>query len=310
MKRTPLDINSLVVQVIERTEARWRDGPLRPGGAIQMQTKLAPALPAVYADESELREALISLVTDVANAMSRGGALTIRTHQSPSALSHDSIQVEIRHSGVGMDETPGGRGLAPGSAGEGDAQRSLRQLHSVMRRQGGSLEIDSTPGSGTTVLLSLPSAETPVVPTTDWAALDDSNAVPGLSVLLIDDDPLLVRSVGEALTDAGHRVRTANGGREGIDAFSAALADGATFNVVITDLGMPQVDGRQVAMAIKHLSPQTPVVMLTGWGHRMAEDGDCPPGVDHLMSKPPRIAVLQQVLAKCLSPTGSSPAVD
>jgi CheY-like chemotaxis protein len=67
------------------------------------------------------------------------------------------------------------------------------------------------------------------------------------------------------------------------------------FDLVITDLGMPDVDGRSVAAAIKAASPDTPVVMLTGWGRRMQEEGECPPHVDHLLSKPPRLEALRNV---------------
>ena len=113
------------------------------------------------------------------------------------------------------------------------------------------------------------------------------------------NNSLLLRSVGEALTDAGHHVQAESGGLKGIDAFAAALGTPASFDVVITDLGMPHVDGRQVASAVKAASPATPVVMLTGWGRRMLEDRERPPGVDHLMSKPPRLAALEQVLVLC-----------
>lgn len=310
MRRVPFDINLLVQQVIKLTEARWRDGPLQSGPAIRVQTELADTLPAVYGAESELREVLISLVFNAVDAMPTGGVMTFRTCQAPTASDHDSIQVEVVDSGVGMDEPTRGRCLAALSSSEDNhpVGRVFDKVHAVLRRHGASLDIDSAPGHGTTVRLLLPSADTSDLPATDWAALDDdSNTVHGMYVLLIDDDPLLVRSVGDALTDAGHRVCTAGGGREGIEAFTAACHAHDTFDVVITDLGMPHVDGRQVAQAVKAISPKTPVVMLTGWGQRMAADGDCPPGVDHLMSKPPRIAMLQQVLARCQAAmTGAS----
>lgn len=302
MRRMPFDINLLVQQVIELTQARWRDGPLQSGSAIRVQTELADTLPAVYGVESELREVLISLVFNAVDAMPTGGVMRFRTCQAPTASNHDSIQVEVGDSGVGMDEPTRGRCLAalPSSEEDHPVGRLFDKVHAVIRRHGASLGIDSAPGHGTTVRLLLPSADTSDLPTTDWAALDDdSNTVHGMSVLLIDDDPLLLRSVGDALTDAGHRVCTAGGGREGIDMFAAACKQHKAFDVVITDLGMPNIDGRQVAQAVKALSPTTPVVMLTGWGQRVAADGDCPPGVDHLMSKPPRIATLQQVLARC-----------
>ncbi|MCU7376256.1 response regulator [Paucibacter sp. O1-1] len=137
------------------------------------------------------------------------------------------------------------------------------------------------------------SASGPESPALASVALDGS----ALRVLVIDDDALLLRSVVEILEQEGHAVTAAAGGRRGIDAFDAAISDGACFDAVITDLGMPEVDGRRVAQAIKRSSPGTPVVMLTGWGRRMEEDGERPDGVDHLVSKPPRLVELRSVLA-------------
>ncbi|MEO6319176.1 MAG: response regulator, partial [Polaromonas sp.] len=104
--------------------------------------------------------------------------------------------------------------------------------------------------------------------------------------------------------EQGHRVAAAPGGQQGIDTFASALHEGRPFDAVITDLGMPHVDGRQVTQAIKAASPATLVLMLTGWGRRMNEDGELPPHVDQLISKPPRIAELQHALT-LLDKTGS-----
>src|SRR5690606_35745224 len=120
-----------------------------------------------------------------------------------------------------------------------------------------------------------------------------------LKLLLIDGDPALLRSLSDVLGSEGHRVATAAGGQEGLDAFHAALAGGAGFEAVITDLGMPGVDGRQVARGVKQASQATPVIMLTGWGRRMAEDGEMPEGVDYLLGKPPAMHQLRAVLARC-----------
>ncbi len=98
----------------------------------------------------------------------------------------------------------------------------------------------------------------------------------------------------------GHIIVTANGGQDGITMFREAHDDNKPFAVVITDLGMPYVDGRQVASAIKKISPATPVIMLTGWGQRLVAEGDIPPHVDRVLNKPPRLRELREALAQCL----------
>jgi CheY-like chemotaxis protein len=92
---------------------------------------------------------------------------------------------------------------------------------------------------------------------------------------------------------------TANDGRGGIDAFRAALARKEPFAAVITDLGMPYVDGRKVASEIKSASPDTPVILLTGWGQRLNAEGDLPPHVDRVLAKPPKLRELRETLAQC-----------
>jgi len=120
-----------------------------------------------------------------------------------------------------------------------------------------------------------------------------------MRMLIIDDDPVLLRSLRDTLEADGHSVESASGGQAGIAAFSAAFTAGSAYDVVITDLGMPHVDGRHVAAAIKRQSPAAPVILLTGWGQRMAEDGELPEGIDMVLSKPPRLADLRAALQRC-----------
>ena len=80
---------------------------------------------------------------------------------------------------------------------------------------------------------------------------------------------------------------------------------GESFAAVITDLGMPYVDGRRVAAAIKAAAPTTPVILLTGWGQHLEAEGDVPLHVDRVLSKPPKLRELREALAHCCQPAGS-----
>jgi CheY-like chemotaxis protein len=124
-----------------------------------------------------------------------------------------------------------------------------------------------------------------------------------LRILVVDDDPLLIKSLRDTLETDGHQVVAANGGQAGIEAFRAAHVSPKAFEIVITDLGMPYVDGRKVASAIKGMSPSTPIILLTGWGQRLVAEGDIPPHVDKVLNKPPKLRELREALAACLSPT-------
>jgi CheY-like chemotaxis protein len=118
---------------------------------------------------------------------------------------------------------------------------------------------------------------------------------------VVDYDPILLRSLRDILENDGHVVVATNDGREGVDAFQAALVRGESFAVVITDLGMPHMDGRKVAAAVKLASPATPVLLLTGWGERIVAENDIPTGVDRVLSKPPKVGDLRKALAECVS---------
>ena len=122
-------------------------------------------------------------------------------------------------------------------------------------------------------------------------------SVPPLRILFVDDEPLLRELVKEILEYDGHTVEIADGGQAGLDSFRAAKARGQLFDVVVTDLGMPHLDGRQLAHILKAESPSTPIIMMTGWG-TLIKGEDLPALVDEMLNKPPNISELQQALRK------------
>jgi CheY-like chemotaxis protein len=122
--------------------------------------------------------------------------------------------------------------------------------------------------------------------------------VRSLRVLLIDDDPTLIESLRSALADEGHKVTTSNGGQAGIDSFRAARASKMPFDIVITDLAMPDVDGQEVVARLRAIEPATPIILLTGWRHQLSEGVERQLKVDRLLGKPPRIRELRAALAE------------
>jgi CheY-like chemotaxis protein len=172
-------------------------------------------------------------------------------------------------------------------------------VYGAVQRHSADLQIDSAPGKGTTVRLIF---AVPVRLVTDIAVPEAALVVASrLRILVVDDDPLIIRALCETLERDGHEVITANGGAEGIDAFSAAQKRGKPFSIVITDLGMPRVDGRKVARFVKSASDSTPVILLTGWGHRLMAEEAIPQHVDRVLSKPPKLRDLREALALCMS---------
>ena len=170
----------------------------------------------------------------------------------------------------------------------------------MARRHAAELEIDSAVGSGTTMRLRFPMRASE--PESVVRLPSESAARRRLRLLIIDDDPVIIDALREILEGDGHVVVAADGGRKGIDAFAAAQSSAEPFAAVITDLGMPYVDGRQVAAEVKALSAATPVLLLTGWGQRLLDDKDIPPCVDRVLKKPPRLRELRGALAELTLP--------
>jgi PAS domain S-box-containing protein len=297
----PIELNPLIRQIIDLTRARWSDMPQQRGTVIEMRVELAPDLPAVMGVESEVREALVNLVFNAVDAMSDGGTVTVRTQRIDAPLRQ--ARITVTDTGVGMDEATRRRCLEPffTTKGERGTGLGLPMVYGVAQRHGADLDIESRVGHGTTVGLHFPAAEDVAAGTAPAERVLPARPE-RLRILVVDDDPLLLRSLQHTLETDGHAVITANGGQAGIDAFHAAQERGDALSLVITDLGMPHVDGRRLAAAVKAASPSTPVILLTGWGHRLAAEGDIPDHVDELLSKPPKLADLRAALARHAQP--------
>ncbi|MEP7102188.1 MAG: ATP-binding protein, partial [Burkholderiales bacterium] len=311
MLLTPVHLNLLVQQVIDLTRARWSDMPQQRGTVVDVELDLAPDLPALLGVESEVREALINLVFNAVDAMPDGGVLTLRTRCAGS--SGDDAEaparravVEVTDTGVGMDDDTRRRCLEPffTTKGERGTGLGLAMVYGVAQRHGADVGITSSVGHGTTMRLSFPVPE-------DQPAVLEAPAPQAptsrLRILIIDDDPLLLKSLCDTLELDGHVVVTANGGQAGIDAFRA---EPQTFDAVITDLGMPGVDGRKVAAAVKSGAGAPPVILLTGWGQRLVADGDVPAHIDRVLSKPPKLREVRAALAQLTLPPRQGAATD
>jgi signal transduction histidine kinase/ActR/RegA family two-component response regulator len=294
-----LNLNDLARQVIDMTRPRWRDIPQGRGVMIEMRSDFDANLAMLVGIESEVREGLTNLVLNAVDAIPDGGTITVRTRVGSRGPCDTPTHVllEVGDTGVGMDEETRKRCMEPffSTKGKRGTGLGLAMVYGVMERHGGQIEIDSEPGKGTVIKLIFPIRR-----------LDGADPVTGepekesvpLNILCIDDEPLLRELLREILEREGHTVSLADGGQSGVDEFRAAAGSTRPFDVVLTDLGMPYFDGRQVVKTIKEESPGTPIIMLTGWGSFMKEDGDMPEQVSGILTKPPRSNELREMLQR------------
>ncbi len=296
MALQPVNLNHLAQHVIDLTRARWSDMQQQQGGVIEVKAILDPDLPAIMGAESEIREALTNLIFNAVDAMASGGTLTVATGTVALAQGPPRhVYIEVRDTGAGMDAETRRRIFEPffTTKGERGTGLGMAMVYGVVQRHSAEIEIDSAPGAGTVARLIF-LARTPMA--ADAAAKKAAPSAKPLRILIADDDPFVLDSMQAVLELDGHTVAIAGGGQEAVDAVRGAKS---RFDVVISDLGMPHVDGNQVARAVKSASPATRVVLLTGWGRRMTADGAMPQNVDFLLSKPPDLNELRAVLARC-----------
>jgi signal transduction histidine kinase/CheY-like chemotaxis protein len=294
----PVGLPAVIAEAVEMTAPRWRDEAQRRGIVVTVAQDLEP-LPPVEGNGFELRDAILRLILNAVTAMPQGGSLTIRAASEESGW----VVVEVRDTGVGMAEevrrrvVERARSLRLGR----DSGHGLEHVADIVERHGGSLVIESEPGRGTTARMRLHASRFQIIPPserTGGRALPPEQAA---RVLLVDDDPRLVAVLSDMLRSEGHAVTTATNGEEALGLFDPAL-----HTVVITDLGMPRMNGWEVAERVKTRSPTTAVFILTGWGESVSAH-ESSQFVDRVIAKPVSAASLLEQLAD-LKRSGASSA--
>jgi len=281
----PISLNQIARHAISLTQPRWKDQALAAGITVRIATDLQ-TVPLVVANESEIREALLNLIFNAVDAMPQGGTITIRTRSRDG-----SAELEVSDTGTGMTEEVRGRCLEPffSTKGEHGTGLGLAMVYGIIQRHHGRIAIDSEPGRGTTVTLRLPVEAEPEAQDKGQEAVAPSRR---FRILVVDDEPLMCEVLTEYLTRDGHTVETAANGREGLEKFHRGW-----FDVVITDRGMPEMSGDQMAASIKRTAPTKPVILLTGFGDLILAAGEKPAGIDSVISKPVTAAALRKALA-------------
>jgi len=245
----PVDLNDVVQRAVEQTRPKWRDDPAAKGVRIELITHFGPHSRLIGA-ESELLDAVVHLISNAVEAMPRGGTLTIRT-----GLDSGRGVISVADTGVGMADSVRRRAFEPffSTKGEAGLGLGLSMVYGVMARHGGEASLESEEGRGTTVRLRVPtSGEGAPVHVT----IPDADRT---QVLLVDDDETLRTAVGDMLRGAGYAVALGASGLEGI---AKVREREVPFDLVVTDLGMPDVPGWEVveheetSVSFRELTPR------------------------------------------------------
>lgn len=286
-----VDLAAIVHDVVETTAVRWRDQAQREGRAIE--TEVSVASPSwVPGSASELREALTNLVLNSVDALPDGGHIRIDVGGEESR-----VVLLIEDDGTGMPVEVAQRAFDPFFTtkpfGSGTGL-GLALTRGIVQRHHGTIDVRSSPGAGTTFEIRLPRAE-PAAASSETPA---SRTIEPLRILVVEDEPILCEQLRAILSIDGHDVRICLGGQAGLQALK-----NDDYDLVITDLGMPEVDGWQIARAAKARGPTMRVALVTGWAGEVADRTDLSErGVDCVISKPYRIQTIRDAVADVTRP--------
>jgi len=288
----PVDLNQLAQEVLDLTRPRWHNEALLRQIRIDTALDLG-AIQPVAGELAPLREVLMNLVLNAIDAMPGGGRLGVRTWADGQG-----VHCDVSDSGAGMPEEVRQRALDPFFTTKGPKSTGLglSVTYGIIQRHNGKLEIDSAPGRGTTVHVTLPAAGgAAVVPA---SSTPEPASPTHLRVLLVDDEPEVRSALADMLATSGHTTFQAAGGREAL----AWLEAGQPVDLVLTDLGMPGMTGADVARAVRGRWPHLRLGLMTGWDETEGLVGETSGLVDFVIAKPFKLQALLDAYARSPRP--------
>jgi len=287
----PVDLAEIAKEAVNLTAHHWHNQAEARGIHFEIDSQIN-SVPAVLGCEPDLRQGLTNMILNSIDAMPNGGRITIKC-----SVNGSWVAIEVSDSGTGMDDETRRQCMEPfyttkGKAGTG---LGLSIVFGIVQRHRGRMDIKSVPDEGTQITINLPVC---LQTSQDPTPSTESGNGRAMSILLIDDEDLLLEVVSEHLMNMGHRVSCHLNP-------SAALecAYKEDFDLVITDRAMPGMTGDRVAKSVKEYRPDLPVVMLTGFGDIMLQTGEQPENIDLVLSKPVSVQTIRKTLAQ-FAPAG------
>ena len=240
------------------------------GHGVELRTDFEGLLPAALADANQLELALLNVALNARDAMPNGGTLTISAGRysvddTDAALrAGDYVRIRIADNGIGMDEMTLAKATEPFFTTKGPGKGTglgLSMVDGLAAQSGGLLRIHSQLNVGTTIELCLPMAKTPTQTADGGPAPIPAPYIGPCTVLIVDDDLLVMTGMSAMIEDLGHTPLEAQSGAEAI----AKLALGVNIDVVITDHAMPAMTGLELARYLQENYPTLPVILATGY---------------------------------------------
>jgi PAS domain S-box-containing protein len=244
----------------------------------QLRVELTPEALVVRVDPQQIDQVLLNLALNARDAMPEGGTITVRTSWSDAEPGHPPSAVQpgdssathyaclmVQDTGHGMDAATLRQAFEPFFTTKGVGQGTglgLSVVDGIVSQSGGFVRVTSTPGQGATFSLYFPLAAAPSAPAEVKRRTPPPSA-DGRSVLVVEDEPTVRTMAARTLEDAGYRVYQATHGREALDLIEKTNGQ---VDLVVTDLGMPEMDGHELARRLRATRPRMPVLYMSGYG--------------------------------------------
>jgi CheY-like chemotaxis protein len=285
-----LDLREVVESALQMAESRRVKLKEREGIDIDVESKLRD-IATVEGDAAELREGLLNIIFNAMDAMPKGGKITIEAKRTKKW-----VTITISDTGIGIPEEIRSKIFEPffTTRAHKGTGLGLSVTYGIIQRHRGEILVESAVGVGSTFYIKLPICEGVI---SKRHAAGKADAVRSVSILMVDDNPEVAGILGLTLRRLGHKVVEANSGEAAINTFEVS-----NFDLVITDLGMPDMSGYEVAKIVKEIKPGTPVLIISGWGGQL--DLDEMPEVDGVIAKPFSKEILSEKIAALLSRKG------
>lgn len=285
-----IDVNLIIEDVIHLTQTKWKDIAHQKGLNIEIVRDF-DKLPIVFGSGSELREILTNLILNAIDAMPKGGKIKISTKNLDRLY---SITVEDTGVGIPPDALPKIFNPFYTTKGERGTGLGLAMVKTLVTKRQGDIQVQSEVGVGTKFTITFPKLSVDKILLDEGISTTEHQQIEhkgNYSVLIIDDEQEIRYLLAEILQQANYKVAIAKDGKEGLEIFKKNNID-----IVFTDLGMPDLNGWEVAKEIKKLNPATPVVLISGWGRDLKDQDLTNTGVNFLASKPFHIDEIFQIL--------------
>ena len=277
---------------------------------LEIRPSIRERLPPLLADPTQIQQIVMNLCTNAAQVIeAKGGVLkvnldaveleAVKTTATGEIAPGVYLRLEVGDTGPGMSSEVMDRIFEPyfttKEVGEGTGL-GLAVVQGIVKERGGGIDVESDKGAGTSFTVYLPASE--AVPAEGNHLESGTHPTPGKGrVLLVDDEPSILRLIRKILERLGYDVEACGGGREALACFQK---DPSRFRIVVTDMTMPHMTGDDLAREILAVRPNMPVILCTGFSRRISPETAEKIGIRARLMKPVTASDLAETLQRVL----------